>query len=654
MSVILGTAGHIDHGKTALVRALTGIDTDRLKEERERGITIELGFAELRREGLPRFGVVDVPGHEAFVRAMLAGAAGMDVVLLVVAADEGVMPQTREHLAIVRLLGVPELVVAYTKCDLVEPDWLELVEADVDELLDGGPYRAAPRVRTSAVRGEGLDELVARLAEAAARVPRRADEDLVRLPLDRVFTIQGTGTVVTGTLWSGRLAAGDRLRVLPEELEARVRGVQVHGRAEEEARAGDRVAVALTGEGADRERVRRGSTLVAAGDGWAPTWMVTARVRVVEDRAWLLEHQQRVHVHHATAQVLARCALLEGDAPLGPGEEAWVQLRLEEPLVVRGRDRFVLRSYSPVTTIAGGRVAESRPPKRNHLDADTRGRLEAALEGTDDEALAAHLGLAGWAGSRVPELTVRAGLSPARVEEGLLRLEGVGALRAGDQWFAAEIRARAADALTGALAAEHERDPLRTVVPRAALRAALPDWAPAGLADAVLKALEAEGRVVSEEGGVRDPEHRVRLTPEQARVSERLRGIYAEGGLAPPFVEELPEDVARRGDLWSLLHRLEVEGALRKVSDALYVDAGAVAAAEERVRRLLGGRSGLGPADFREALDVSRKHLLPLLNHFDTIGLTLRIGDGRSVESVGAGGSAASADADPGQAERRS
>src|SRR5690606_29641782 len=254
---------------------------------------------------------------------------------------------------------------------------------------------------------------------------------------------------------------------------------------------------------------------------------------------------------------------------------------------------------------------------------------------------------------RAPELTVRAGLSPARVDEALRRLEDAGAIRAGDRWFAAEIRVRATAALTDTLAAEHERDPLRAVVPRAALRASLPDWAPAGLADAVLKTLEAEGRVVSEEGGVRDPEHRVRLTPEQERASERLRGIYAEGGLAPPFVEELPEDLARRNDLWSLLHRLEAEGALRKVSDSLYVDADAVAAAEERVRRLLGGRSGLGPADFREALDVSRKHLLPLLNHFDTIGLTLRIGDGRSVESDVAGGSAASPDADPGQAERR-
>ncbi|MEQ1857587.1 MAG: selenocysteine-specific translation elongation factor, partial [Longimicrobiales bacterium] len=262
--LILGTAGHVDHGKTSLVRALTGVDTDRLKEEKERGITIELGFAQLDVPGRARFGVVDVPGHEDFVRAMVAGAAGMDVVLLVVAGDEGVMPQTLEHLAIVDLLGVQRLVVAITKSDLVDPEWLQLVDADVETLLEGGRYAGARRVFTSAVRSQGLEELVDALVEAAEGVEAAATADIVRLPLDRVFTIQGTGTVATGTLWSGTLRAGDRVRILPHDLEAKVRGLQVHDRDVEVASAGDRTAVSLSGAGADRSVVDRGATLVTA------------------------------------------------------------------------------------------------------------------------------------------------------------------------------------------------------------------------------------------------------------------------------------------------------------------------------------------------------------------------------------------------------
>jgi selenocysteine-specific elongation factor len=627
--LILGTAGHIDHGKTALVRALTGIDTDRLKEEKARGITIELGFAELSRDDGLRFGVVDVPGHEAFVRAMLAGAAGMDVVLLVVAADEGVMPQTREHFGIVRLLGVPEMVVAYTKADLVEPEWLELVEADVDDLLEGTAYERAPRVATSAVEGRGLDTLLDRLAEVGARVPDRGDDDLVRLPLDRVFTIQGTGTVVTGTLWSGTLSPGERVRVMPQDLEARIRGLEVHGRSADSARAGERTAVALAGSGADREVVERGATLVTS-EAWSPTRMLTVRAHVLGDSEWTLQHNQRVHVHHGTAQVLARCVTLEAEELL-PGETGWMQLRLEDPLMVRGRDRLVLRSYSPVTTIAGGIVAESHPPKRSELDARTRAALESALEGDDAAAVSAHLDLAGWAGVIRSEIPVRSGLSEARVASALDELRGPAVGIAGDHAVSAGVWADAREQVLAAVRAEHERDRLRASMALAAIRAVLPTWAPAGLADAVIQELLAEGALVAESGGVRAPEHEPNLTEDQRRASERLRELVSAGGLAPPFVEELPEELKGRTDLWSLLHWLEREGSLAQVADDLYVAEEHLTAAEARVREALGGRSGLGPADFRDALDVTRKHLIPLLNFFDTRGVTLRLEDGRSV-----------------------
>jgi selenocysteine-specific elongation factor len=631
--VILGTAGHIDHGKTALVHALTGVDTDRLKEEKERGITIELGFAELDVAGRRRFGVVDVPGHEAFVRAMVAGAAGMDVVLLVVAADEGVMPQTREHLAIVELLDVPELVVAVTKCDAVEPEWLDLVDGDVADLLEPTRYAAAPVMHTSAVAGTGLDALVDALVRAADQVQSTESDDLTRLPLDRVFTIQGTGTVATGTLWSGRLRVGERVRILPQDLEARIRGLQVHDQDVETASAGERTAVALVGEGADRAIVARGAMLVTSF-AWAPTWMVTARVRVLRDSSWMVAHNQRVHVHHGTAEVLARCALLGSDE-LGPGDAGWVQLRLEEPLAVRARDRLVIRAYSPVATIGGGEIAEATPAKRNRLDDATRSALERVLDGLPADAIEAHLELQGWQGGDLAALPIQVGLHPSAVEEALDEVERRGALRTPRAAYAGAVRREAEARLLEAVENGHAEDALRPEVPLAAVRAALPRWAPPDLADALVGALMAEGRLAAEEGGVRLPGHRPTPSADQARALERLRAILVEGDLGAPAVDELPEELRARRDLWSLLRTLETGGHIRPVADGVYVSREALEGAVARIRGALGGRTGLGPADFRETLPVSRKRLIPLLNYFDGLGVTVRAGNGRDVPASG-------------------
>ena len=630
--VILGTAGHIDHGKTALVRALTGVDTDRLKEEKERGITIELGFAQLTVGGQRRFGVVDVPGHDAFVRAMVAGAAGMDVVLLVIAADESVMPQTREHLAIVDLLDVPELVVAVTKCDAVDAEWLELVDADVAALLAETRYARAAVVHTSAVAGTGLDALIAALVEAADRVAAPPADDLVRLPLDRVFTIQGTGTVATGTLWSGRLSVGDRVRLLPQELEARVRGLQVHDQDVGTATAGERTAVALAGEGADRALVARGATLVSS-PAWAPTWMITARVRLLADSSWMLAHNQRVHVHHGTAEVLARCALLQDDE-IAPGERGWVQLRLEEPLAVRARDRLVIRAYSPVSTIGGGEVAEAAPPKRNQLDDGVREALGRILDGSVADAIEAHLALQGWRGSEARELPVHVGASPGAVEEAVREVERRGCFRTTRALYSASVRGEGEARVLAAVEAGHAEDPLRPSVPLAAVRGALPRWAPLELADALVAALVAQGRLEPDPAGVRLPGHRPTLSADQRAASERLVGLLVEGGLGAPSVEELPGELRSRADLWSLLRRLETDGLVRPIADGVYLSSAELEGAAERIRDSLGGRKGLGPADFRDTLPVTRKRLIPLLNYFDGLGVTVRSGDARDVPAI--------------------
>lgn len=629
--LILGTAGHIDHGKSALVHALTGVDPDRLQEEKARGITIELGFAELDvGEGL-RFGVVDVPGHEAFVRAMVAGAAGVDVVVLVVAADEGVMPQTREHLAIVELLGVPELVVALTKCDLVEEDWLELVSADVAEALGGTPYEGAVQVRTSTVHESGLDDLRSVLRDIARRVRTGPADDLVRLPLDRVFTIQGTGTVVTGTLWSGSLRVGDRVRILPQDLEARVRGIEVHGRDVDVAEAGSRTAVALTGAGADRTRVDRGATVVTSPH-WHNSWMITARVRLLADADWSLCHNQRVHLHHGTAEALARCALLEGDA-LDPGQSAWVQLRLEEPLAVRVRDRFVIRTYSPVTTIGGGVIAEAVPPKRRRLDDASREALSRIVEGGEADALEALLKMAGWAGVPRAELPLHTGHTAADLEVALTGPRAGACLESAHILFGEEVCGEAERTVLDAVDRGHALDPLREAVPMAEVRGALPRWAPGHLADAVVARLVSVGTLELAEGGVRRPDHRAELSSDQAAASARLEEVLRAGGLAPPLLDELPAELRQREDLRSLLRRLEQQDTVRPVADGFYVISDELDQAAARIATTLAGRRDLGPADFREALPVSRKWLIPLLNYFDGRGITTRHDGGRDVPS---------------------
>ncbi|MFM8567948.1 MAG: selenocysteine-specific translation elongation factor, partial [Gemmatimonadota bacterium] len=346
--MILGTAGHIDHGKTALVRALTGVETDRLPEERRRGITIALGFAPLRLEGLPPIGVVDVPGHEAFVRTMLAGASGIDVALLVVAADEGVKPQTREHLEIVRLLAVPRLVVALTKCDLVDAARAAATDAEVRALLAATPYADAERCAVSSVTGEGLEALRAAITRAAHAVPGRTDADPWRLPVDRVFSVRGTGTVVTGTAWSGRLPRDASVRLLPLGREARVRTIEVHGAAVQEARGGARVALALAGLA--REEVPLDAVLVRADEPWESTRVLRADVTLVQD-AEPIGPRHRLRFHVGTADVGARCVALGG--PVAGGEPRAVRIVLDAPVVLRAGDRFVLRG--------GARIGDAPP-----------------------------------------------------------------------------------------------------------------------------------------------------------------------------------------------------------------------------------------------------------------------------------------------------
>lgn len=625
---ILGTAGHIDHGKTALVRALTGVDTDRLPEEKARGITIALGFAELVLDDALRLGVVDVPGHEDFVRTMVAGATGMDVVLLVVAADEGVMPQTREHLDILRLLGVPRMVVALTKVDAVDAEWLALVEEDVRAFLADTPYADAPLVHTSATEGSGLEALRTALAAAAGDVRARADDDAPRLPVDRAFTVQGMGTVVTGTLWAGTLNVGDRVRLFPTGLEGRIRSLQVHGRDAPTAVAGERTAVALSG--VDRADAARGLTLVGQVP-WAAAWMLTARVTVLPGAPRGLEHGMRVRVLLGTAEVLARCAVLDEPGVILPGEEGWVQFRLEEPTLARAGDRVVVRSYSPLRTVGGGTVAEPVAPKRRRLDAEERTALEALASGTPAVRLEAALALAGWAGAPTQALIQTAGLPPGSLAHLLDEVVAAGGLSVRGLAFGSRVVDDGRARILAGLDEGHAAEGLRPAVPLERLRAALPAWAAPPLADGILGVLSRDGALELAEGGARRPGFRPTPTPDQEAACAALGTAYSDAGLAAPFLDDLPEPLRTRADLPQLLRYLEGQGLLRPVDDGLFIASQVLAAAAAAVTRELGGRTGLGPADFREVLPVSRRHLMPLLAFLDGQGVTVRRGPTRDV-----------------------
>ncbi len=624
-SLVLGTAGHIDHGKSSLVKALTGTDPDRLPEEKERGVTIELGFARLDLPSGRTMGVVDVPGHERFVRQMVAGATGIDVVMLCVAADDGVMPQTREHLAIIDLLGVGKGVVALTKSDLADPEWLEMVSADVSEILRGTSIAGAPVVAVSARTGEGLPALLDALDAVAAQTGERQGALPFRLPIDRVFTIQGAGTVVTGTVLSGRVARDDHVEVLPGRRRARVRSVQVHSERVDAAFAGQRVALNLAG--LERAEVARGDVAAAPG-----TLAVADRVDVhltylaAETRP--LKSGVAVHVHHGTREVVGRVLLMDGEE-LAPGGRGFAQLRLDEPIMPRYGDPFVIRSLSPMWTIGGGVVLDTSPPRRTTPAPHEREMLKALLAGDVPGAVVAWLVARGLPSTPaeaaealgVPERDAAAGLQAAP----LARLEAAGGVRF--------VEASALDALLGAiereLLASHCEDPASTGVAIAALRDRVDRRLTPEVFDALLELATAGGAAARDRGVVRHPAAAVSAIAAEGDAAAALLPLLESQGLAPGSVAELAAEagvdaqVARRA-----LARLAGEGAVVRVGPELHFAAEAVAAARDRLGSVLREHpDGATAAQLRDALGVSRKYAIPLLEWFDAQGVTRRQGD---------------------------
>jgi len=628
--LILGTAGHIDHGKTSLVKALTGIDTDRLKEEKARGITIELGFAHLDLPGGPSFGIVDVPGHERFVRTMVAGVGGMDLVMLTIAADEGIMPQTREHLDILRLLGVKTGLVVLTKRDMVDPEWLDLVTEEVRDFIAGSFLEGAPIVPVSSRSGDGLEELKRELARLAEQAAEKRHEGQFRLPVDRVFTVAGFGTVVTGTLLSGEIRVGDELELLPGGLEGRVRGIQAHGAKQEKGLAGQRLAVNL--QGIDLDQVRRGDVVVPRGV-FRPTRAVDARLDYLASAPHDLKHRATLRLHSATYEVPAQVILLDRDV-LSPGESAHVQLRLKSPALLLAGDSYILRASAPAATVAGGVVLDPFPPRRRRRSDEALQLLHALENGEHQATVSLLIGQGLLSGIPFDDILLRSGIPRKALEAALAALltsgEVVQMIREPRIFLARGAVETLKKGLTDELTAYLAAHPLKEGIAKEELKTRLPKRSDQRFFTPLLAALERDGLVIPDREIVKPAGQAARPIAAADGLEGRMAAFIAEGGNEPPTVKEIMErfrcDEKQVRDNLALLTR---SGQVVRISADLFYGAVALDGLREKLVALLRDKGEIIPTDFREQTNLSRKFLIPLLEHFDSEKITIRVGDKR-------------------------
>jgi selenocysteine-specific elongation factor len=630
--LVLGTAGHIDHGKTALVRALTGVDTDRLPEEKARGITIELGFAPLDLPDGTRVGVVDVPGHEGLVRTMVSGAAGIDLLLLVVAADEGVMPQTREHVAICQLLGITRAIVALTKIDAVDEDVADLAAEEVAALLAPTPLAGAPIARVSSLTGAGLDALRAALAELAAgadaRTPRAGPP---RLPVDRCFEMRGFGPVVTGTLIGAPLRVGDAVTLLPDDRRARVRGLQSHGVGVESVSPGMRCAVNLSGVAL--EELSRGLVVTAPG-AIAPTAAIDARVE------WLAESPPidaptPVALLAGTAERLARIAPI-GDPLLEPGTTRYARLHLSEPMALLPGDRFVLRGFARTAigaTLGGGTVLDVAPPHRRRSDAELAAELEELAQRDAESDVRVRVRRAGLAGTTRAALARETGRTAGEVAAAIEGAHKAGAVEtAGECVLDAGSLARIEQSLIAALDAYHAVEPLRPGMPAGALRGALPGNVPRDAAELALGRLASAGALVLEADSVRLARHRPTLDRAARKACDAIAALLADAALEPPALREVAAQVGLgEAAARDLLAHLEREHRIVRARPDLWFDARAVEALRQRVREHFAARDELDTPAYKALIGTSRRTAVPLMELFDAERLTVRVGEVRKL-----------------------
>ncbi|MBW2631108.1 MAG: selenocysteine-specific translation elongation factor [Deltaproteobacteria bacterium] len=626
--IILGTAGHVDHGKTALVKALTNIDTDRLKEEKERGITIELGFAPLTLANGQKIGIVDVPGHEKFVKNMVAGAGGIDLVVMVIAADEGVMPQTREHLEICELLGISRGLVALTKTDTVDEAWLALVQEDIRDFMKGTFLETSPIIPLSSITGAGLPDFLAALGEIISTLDERTDSGLFRLPVDRVFTMKGFGTVVTGTLASGKITVGDTVEIMPSGAKAKIRGIQIHNETSQVAEVGQRTAINLQGTG--RTTIERGYVLTRVST-FETSSRLDIHMKYLAGAGKKLKNRTLVRFHTGTSETISRIILPDREE-IEPGEETYAQIIPKTPVVAMSGDMFVIRSYSPITTVGGGEIIDPLAKKRRkHTMPDEEERLH---RGTGEDKTDIILERAGLDGIPSRSLSIRTGLLPGEQEkilENMLSKKNALLLdRDERRVVSSRVYRDLQNRVMSEIEAYHKKYPLKEGFSREELRTTLGGYIDPRLFNKAVRDLEEDGKIVAEKENVRIEGHRVNLKDEEVRLREEIAGIYRDSDLTPPSTKEIMEKFSKERDaVTDILAVMINTKALVRVNEDLYFYKESIDRLKKDYRELLIRDGKASPASFKEMTGLSRKFIIPLMEFFDKTKLTIRVKDHR-------------------------
>ena len=628
--VVLGTAGHVDHGKTALIKALTGTDTDRLKEEKERGITIELGFASLKLPSGQTLGVVDVPGHEKFIKHMVSGAAGIDLVMMIIAADEGIMPQTKEHLNICSLLGIRTGLVALTKIDMVENDWLELVKTEIQDFLKGTFLEGVPVIPVSALKQKGIDELTAALDTVVQNIPEKNDCGIFRLPVDRVFTMKGFGTVVTGTLISDSISVGEDVLILPEEINTRIRGIQVHNQPTQEATAGQRTAINL--QGIEKESLQRGDVLARYGT-IVPSIRLDVYIDYLKNNAKSLKNRTLTRLHTGTSEIIARVILIEKDE-LAPGEKGFAQLILEKKDVVVTGDRFVLRSYSPITTIGGGLIIDPLPPKHKRLNKKVIEELATLLNGTLPKKIEVILERAGFAGTNLRHLVFRLGTNAKNIKEALQSILSQKSALITDKEetniISASFYEKLAQSAAEIISQYQKKNPLREGISKEELKASLGRDISPKLFFMLLQNLADQKKIEVDKETVRLFGHKVTLADDLNSIRQEILKIYNEAGLTPPSFKDVINNFQdKKTEAQNIIKLLLKDGSLIKINEELIFTREALDNLRKNYKALLVKEGKATPVSFKELTGLSRKYIIPLMEYFDTDKLTMRVGDHR-------------------------
>ena len=632
-NVIIGTAGHIDHGKTTLIRALTGRQTDRLKEEKERGISIELGFTYFDLPSGKRAGIIDVPGHEKFIRNMLAGATGIDVVMLVVAADEGVMPQTKEHLHILNLLGIKKGLVVITKASLVDDDWLKLIKEDIKENIKDTFLEDSEMILVDSIKKQGIDKLVDTLDKLTESIDEKNELETPRLPVDRVFTISGFGTVVTGTLIAGKLSIGDEIRAFPGDVIGRIRNIQVHGKDSENVFGGQRVAINISG--IKKSDIKRGD-IISKPNSMKPTMMIDVKLRLLKDSKRIIENRTRVRLYIGSSEILCRVILLDKEK-ITPGEECYAQLRLEESTVAKPKDKFIIRFYSPMTTIGGGEVIDANPPKRKRFSEETIDELKLKEKGDTKEVVEKIILDKSRKAPSIKDISLLTVISEEKVKEEIEKLSQEG--RIYDFELLKDIHTmhvsyfnEVSSKIEKDLAEFHRNNTLKPGMLKEEIRSKYFKDIKPKLGDVIINKMSEVGnvKIINENIALKDFE--VELTDVQKSIEKDIEKIYIDGKLDVPKKDEIISKLNyNKKDLDDVYKLMLDSGILIKIKEDIILHKDTINECKDTLIEYLKEQGSIKAGEFRDLLKTNRKLSIMILEYFDENKITKRLDDKRVI-----------------------